>query len=138
MFRDLQRIPRRDHHLPADDNPHIVYQVACRRRQQLAMWMRSGHSPLHADLHRHGLRPSSFCERCTMAPEDRQHFLFECPRFATERQTHIVPLLRRISADRGMPLLPSDVSVLDYVLHHEYIQDTVNYVMATGRFHCRA
>ena len=65
------------------------------RQLGVLVQLRTGHSPLLKHLHRIQRSPMPDCPACGEEHETVHHFLLTCPRFASARYRHIVPLGRR-------------------------------------------
>ena len=126
--RPRPRSHRPQGHLESSDRPELIYSSTSRYRQQVALWLRSGHSPLNKHLFRVNKRPNPDCPHCPGIQEGRRHFLLECPEHQLQRHTFILPCLSSAS------LLPSHPEAVDFLLHHTNISKVVTYTIASKRF----
>ena len=131
LSRSILQTPRLRSHRPTQpDDPEPIYSCSDRSRQQIALWLRTGHSPLQAHMHRVGRADDPFCPHCPSTPEGRRHFLLECPAFETERTQYITPIID----PHGVLRSRSDPHLVDFLLRSSNIGAVVDFCMATGRF----
>ena len=128
-----QRQRLRSHRPSYADQPKALYNTPFRYDQQLTIWLRTGHSPLQAHMHRTGRADDPFCQHCSQQPEGRRHLILECPKYETLRRALIDPILAR---HQGCPMQRSDPLAIDFLLEDENIQDVIVFCRQSGRF-CR-
>ena len=107
----------RSHRPSRPDDPEIIYFCSNRIWQQIALWLRTGHSPLQAHMHRVGRADHPFCPHCPSTPEGRRHFLLECPAYETERTQYITPIID----PHGVLGSRSDPHLVDFLLRSSNI-----------------
>ena len=130
LARSIMNADRLRSHRPQyPDDPSQLYDQPNRFDQQLMLWMRTGHSPLQSHLHRVNRAPDPFCTRCSNEAEGRRHFLLECPKYETQRQALIDPILTANNNTRGDP------NAVDVLLDNDNIKAVATFCRETGRFH---
>ena len=122
----------RSHRPQAPDDPKHIYDNPCRFSQQVALWLRTGHSPLAGHQHRVGHGSDPYCQHCPRDVEGRRHFLLECPAYERLRQIWIDPILARVSMPRSNPF------AIDCLLHSDNIDGVVKFCMESHRFKRRS
>ena len=113
------------------DKPEQIYNRHDRFGQQIAMWLRTGHSPLNGHMHRTGRRDNPWCPHCPNAREGRRHFLLQCPAHNRLRAIHILP---RLNAGNGFAYTCDNPQAVDWLLHSDNIDAVIRYSKDTGRF----
>ena len=113
------------------DDPKKVYDMPDWFGQRIALWLRTGHSPLNKHLHRTGQRDSPNCSHCHTTPEGRRHFLLECPQYQAARERHIYPLLQ---FNTTHSIDPNSPQAVEWILHSNQVHGVIQFTKATGRF----
>ena len=122
-------------------SPKLIYSVHDPKGLKYRFQLRIGLSPLKSHKKRHKFvdTPVDWCD-CNCAPEDTNHFLFNCYFYEVQRRkliNSVIPLLlgnHSINIVNNTDLLLYGHQSLNFQANKHIILSTISFIKETGKF----